>query len=127
MTNAPEGKERLRSVVQILREVAEQFHALDGEAEILLAKKDVERYTEKLKERAQLLVDLPDRLASTLEGVDRETKQLILRSVSYFATAAQEALNRKGTFSLGELLTHKGDKVGDKNDLENLIASLERK
>ena len=126
MTSTPESKEGLRSAIQTMREMAEQFSALDGEADILLARKDTAGYTEKLRARAQLLVDLPDRLANSLEGVDRETKQQILREVSYFAGAAQEALENGG-FSLGVLLTHMGDKIGDKNDLEKLINSLESK
>ena len=126
MVNSPEGKEGLQPAVQTLREVAKQFNALDSEADILLAKKDAVGYTDKLKERASLLVSLPDRLTSSLEGVDQEIKQQILREVSYFATAAQEAL-KSGNFSLGVLLTHMGGKIGDKNDLEKLIESLESK
>ena len=104
--------------------MAKQFRALDNEAKVLIRDKgDASGYTEKLKSKAQLLIDLRDRLASSLEGVDQETKQQILREVSYFATAAQEALE-SGGFSLGALLTHRG-KLGDKNDLEKLIDSLE--
>ena len=125
MVNTPESKEGLQPVIQTLEEVAERFRALDGEAKILLASKNT-GYAEKLKARAQLLVDLPDRLASSLEGVDRETRQRILREVSYFAGAAQEALE-SGGFSLEVLLTHMGDKIGDKNDLEKLSESLKSK
>lgn len=119
----PEGKEGLQSAIQILKEVAEQFHTLDDEAEILLVKEDAAGHIEKMKERAQLLVDLPDRLASSLEGVDQETREQILYDVSYFANSAKEALNRGG-FNLEVLLKHKGDKAGGKNDLEQLIDSL---
>lgn len=127
--NAAEGKEKLQldSDIQALREVAEQFNALEDEAKTLLDKGDAVGYTEKLRARARLLIDLPDRFASTLEGVDRETKEQILYDVSCFATAAQEALDSEGNFSLGVLLTHRGDKLGDKNDLEKLIESLENK
>lgn len=121
-----EGKEGLHSTIQILTEVAQQFHALDSKAKILLIKKDAAGYKEKLRVKAQLLVDLPDRLASSLEGVDQETRQEILRGVSYFAASAQEALE-SGVFSLGVLLTNMGDKIGGKNDLEKLIESLESK
>jgi hypothetical protein len=72
-TNSPEGKEGLRLTIQTLEEVAKQFRVLDSEADILLVK-DAVGYTEKLKARAQLLIDLPDRLASSLGGVDLETK-----------------------------------------------------
>ena len=122
----PENKEGLQSSIQILKEVVEQFDVLDDEAEILLAKEDAAGHIEKLKERAQLLIDLPNRLASFLEGIDQQTREQILYDISYFATSAQEALKRGG-LSLGALLTHKGDKAGGKNDLEQLVDSLEGK
>lgn len=123
---SPEGKAGLQSAIQTMREVAKQFRVLDREAEILLIKKDAAGYTEKLRARAQLLVGLPDRLASSLEGVDQETRQQILDEVSYFATAAQKALE-SGDLGLEVLLTHMGDKMGGKNDLEKLIKLVENK
>ncbi len=123
----PEGKEELQSSIQILKEVAKQFHMLDDEAKILLVKEDAAGYIEKLKERAQLFIDLPDRLASSLESVDQATREQILYDVSSFTTLAQETLEKGGKFRLEAFLTFKGDKAGGKNDLEQLIDSLESK
>jgi len=129
MGNQLESKEGLQSVIQELRETAEKFRTLEDEADIALTNKDVEGRKQKLRERAQLLVDLPDRLSDVLERVDLETKQEVRSNVSYFATAAQEALESEGEglFSLAALLTHKGGMAGDKNDLEKLIDSLENR
>jgi len=122
----PEDKEELQSAIQILKEVAEQFDVLDDEAKILLAKEDAAGYTEKMKEKAQLLVDLPNRLSSSLEGVDQKTREQILYDVSYFTTSAEEALGRGG-LSLELLLQPPSGKAGGKNDLEQLIDLLESK
>ena len=127
MADTLEGKEGLQSAIQVLRDVAEQFRALDDEAEVLLANQDAAGVREKLRERAQLLVDLPDQLADALGGVDQETRDEILHDISYFATAAQEALESEGAFDLGVSLTHRGGKIGGKNDLESLIERLESK
>ncbi len=123
----PEGKEGLQLTIQILKEVAEQSHSLDDEADIFLENQDAAGCIEKMKERAQLFIDLPDRLASSLEGVDQETREQILDDVSYFATLAQQALETGSKVRLEMLLTSKGDKIGDRNNLEQLIDSLENK
>jgi len=122
-----EGKEELQLSIQILKEVAKQFGALDAESDALLANKDAAGSIEKLKEKAQLLVDLPDRLASSLESIDQATREQILYEVSSFANLAQEALKKEGKFRLGAFFTFKGDKIGDKNELEQLIDLLESK
>lgn len=120
-------KESLKPVLQILKETAEKFHSLDQEADVALqSKRDTATYQQKLEERAQLLINLPNRLSTMLEGVGSEKKQRIVRDTEWFATSAQEALDTdKSGFALGVLLTHKSSKSGDKNDLEELISVLE--
>ena len=41
--------------------------------------------------------------------------------------ALREALESEGAFDLGVSLTHRGGKIGGKNDLESLIERLESK
>lgn len=113
----------LRAVVQILKEAAERFRALDDEAHVLCCTGGT-GYNEKLQEKAQILVDLPGRLTSALGGVNHETRKLILSNVSAFAAGAQRAI-KEGNFSLGVLLTLKGGKREDKNELEKLIDTVE--
>lgn len=125
MEKSVEGKETLQPVVQILRETAEKFRSLEHEADMSLAKKDAEGYKQKLQERAQLLVALPSQLEGVLGNIDPQLKQKIEYEIQHFATEAQERLKGKGLFSLGVLLTHVGDKIGDKNDLEKLIDRIE--
>lgn len=122
-----ESREELQPAIQTLKEVAERFRALDYEAQALLLNRDTKGYPEKLRERAGLIVDLPNRLAGSLEGVDRETKERISNEVFHFSISAREALESGGIFTLNVLLTDQDGKIGEKNDLEKLIESLESK
>ncbi|MDD4607380.1 MAG: hypothetical protein PHS07_03585 [Patescibacteria group bacterium] len=118
--------ESIQPVLQILKETAEKFRSLKQEADTALhSKEDTTTRQQKLEERAQLLINLPNRLSTVLEGIDPEKKQRIMRDIEWFATSAQEALDTdKNGFTLGVLLTHKGSKIGDNNDLEELISAL---
>jgi|CXWL01.1.fsa_nt_gi hypothetical protein len=128
VVNALQSKEGLEPTIQILKEVSERFHSLDEEARVFLyEKKDSKGYSEKLKERARLLVDLPNRLASTLGSLDSETRKYVVDQTSDFAAMAQESLKNENEFGLGVLLTHMGAKTGEKNYLEKLIESLNSK
>ena len=123
----PEIKQGIQPAVQILKEAAAQFSTLQKEAEVLLRAKNPAGYTDRLKAKAQVLIDLPDLLASSLKGVEPETRQLVLDQVSYFATSARDALHDENGFALGVLLIPMGSATGDKNNLEKLIDSLENK
>ena len=127
MTGTPERKEGLLSVIEILTETAEKFKALDREADAGLRTKTPGKYMEKLKERAKLLVDLPNRLAGSLEKLDPKLRALIDDQIPYFAAHAQEMIEKENSFGLGTLLTEMGSRVGQKNELEKLIADLKRK
>lgn len=123
-----EKKEIPQSILQILKDTAEKFRTLGQEAEVALhEKKDVKLFRQKLEERAQLLINLPNLLSGELEGIDPETKQRIMENITWFATSAQKAMGVEATLGLDALLTQYGSKIGDKNDLEKLIASLENK
>lgn len=122
------GNESIQPVLQVLKETAEKFRSLDIEAVVALySKRDTETYRQKLKERAQLLINLPNQLSEILEGVDGKNKQRIVHDTEWFATNAQEALNNDtNTFMISGLLTHKGNTKEDKNYLEELISDLEK-
>ena len=127
LKESAEKKEYLQLVLQILEETAEKFRTLHQEAETALqSKKDAASYKQKIEERANLLINLPNRLSGPLENINLEIKQRILQDIKYFATSAQKAQRMETTFGLAALLTHKGDKISDKNDLEKLIAFLKK-
>lgn len=125
-----ESEKGLQSIVRTLKETAQRFHILLEEADALLAQGNAAGYKEKLQERARLLIELPNQLADLLEGkkgINDELKQQIRYDISAFSEVAQRALTagRSGSFALGVLLQSRGGK--GKNDLEELIESLEGK
>ena len=129
MDNSPESREETLSATEILRETAERFRILGVEAEAALtAGRDAKTYSQKLRERAQLLIDLPNRLPGRFTDVDKRREAEILKEVLGFAGAAKDALeDSDGSFLLGALLSHKGDKLRSKNDIERLVDSLRNK
>lgn len=122
-----EKKEPLQPALQILKETAEKFRSLEQEAKIaLMEKKDIDLYEQKLEERAQLLINLPNLLSNKLKGVNFEIEKGMMMDIIGFAAIAQKVMEMEKKSGLGvPLLTHMGDKINDKNDLEKLIASLE--
>lgn len=122
-----EKKEGISSVIGILREAAQQFKVLWDESDkALLEEKDARKSLERLKQRAQILVDLPNRLSPVLEGLQEPWREKVREEISDFAETAQRVLAANNDFGMSVLLVNKGSKQGEKNELEKLIASLER-
>jgi len=69
---------------------------------------------------------LPNRLAPALENMEAETQQEILREVTFFAVIAEKMLT-ENVLGLCVLLTHKGQKREEKNDLEKLVEYVKEK
>ena len=118
-------EEGLRTTIRVLKETAERFRELDSEADLLMMRRDVAGSRQKMRERAQLLVTLPNRLGNVPEGISRETKKRLLFDLANFAAESEERLEKNSEFSIAVLLTHMGSKETDKNDLEELIDWLE--
>lgn len=122
----------MKIVIELLRNYSEKFNRLKREArKALHAEKDAHKYSKKMTERGQLLIDLQGVLAiplSALKGSEQKIANKIEEKVAYFARDAKNALEEENdNFSLATLLTHQGSVIGDKNDLEKLIEYLENK
>lgn len=120
-----EPTEGSSAVVSILQETADRFNSLLEAARASLAGGDTHARDQTLRQRGQLLVDLPERIRPSLAGLDGETRERVSRDIRDFAQLAREALEHDSTgFMLQVLLTDQGSKIGDKNHLEQLIESL---
>lgn len=113
----------MNEVVQVLKTTAEQLRKLDIQILSTLENQDTTGFVQKLEERARLIIKLPERLADPLKNVG-EKGQEVQNNVNSFASTAQTALDSGGTLGLLAFLTHKGMRIGGKNDLEKLIDSL---
>jgi hypothetical protein len=92
---------------QILRQTAAKFRRFDLNSQV----------------KAQLIVDLPDMVQ---EAVDRGDifPQAELGRIYGMAASARELLEDNNTFGLRVLLIPWGNKTGDPNELEELIARV---
>ena len=82
---------------------------------------------EKLKERTQILIDLPEEVSSELEGLGYSAKKQVLDRLSSIAADAKEQLDEENYFGMSTLLMSQGSRVGDPDWLEELITKLESK
>lgn len=119
-----EGKERQEAegtAEEILRSTTSRFNELSLEAaEELYRRRNSEGYTAKLRERTQLIVDLPDKLKKAKsQGHQFPDEEMV--SLFHFAGVADEALKSNSSFLMDVLLKDKGTKVGEPNNLEKLI------
>lgn len=124
-------KEGLQQVLEVLRATAKRFRSLDQEAEdALFIKKDMETRQQKLREKAQLLIDLPNSLQSMLEAIKTDLREKIETELKEFSAEASEALRQalrnNNNLGLECLLIVYGSEMGDRNKLEELIFSLEK-
>lgn len=115
-------------ILGILRESAEKFSILDREAEANLLVRDIKSYQLKLEEGAQLLTELPGKiaiLASDLKGDDINHRVDIIIGLERFAFQASKAMISGNLLCLGSLPINKGVWLGEKNELEKLIERIE--
>jgi predicted anti-sigma-YlaC factor YlaD len=114
------------SYLDVLKLTAERFRASQSKAEELLKEcRDCRGYRDKLVEGANLLVLLPERLEGKLEDLENQERDNVLGVTEAFKYLAEQAIKGGGTFGLSVLLTDMGSKIGDMNNLEEFISSLE--
>ncbi len=116
------SKKQIGDIIQIFEDAAKSFEQLHKEASLALPDQDA--YNKKLFEKAELLVQLPLRLPSEVEGIEEEVWKTTLKWIEYFARRAIEALGSRETFALGALLIHPGQMDIEDNDLQKLIGEL---
>lgn len=86
----------------------------------------IPQYKEQLRERTTLIVNLPTQIESDITLLDEETAKMIHLRLKKFSDLARQVLETDNLFHMGVLLTEQGDKIGDKNQLEELIDVLKR-
>ena len=70
--------EALQILIKLLKEEAKIFRSLDIEAtEAITNKQDAKTYKEKLNEKAQLIIDLPEKLKNNLVNINSQLRQAI--------------------------------------------------
>jgi len=105
----------------ILRSIATQFKELTLKAdESLFQRRNIDEYKQFLKERANLIVDLPSKIEACVK-MGKSFPESKMNDLHFMSQSANEALEVEGIFMLGVLLIDQGSKKGDPNNLEKLI------
>ena len=126
--------ENIDPVISMLKDTAREIQTLE-QAMILpvYEQNDLATNLNNLIKKGELIVVLSEKVDIELKNFtfsNDKQKSVILDMQSrlqYWANTAQESLKdpQKSRFSLDTLLTFQGSHKGDKNDLENIIESLE--
>ena len=113
------------SPVDLLKHTASEFNRLQEEAtQALTVDKNVDEVQTKLASRAQLLIDLPAKMAKLVEENGSKFSEDDMIQLQQFSHMAEERIKDGDYFGLSTLLISKGHKKGQPNALEKLIKDL---
>jgi len=118
----------LEILIDKLKEYTIKIKVLENAAQEVLAKDhDLSGYRENMRQKAEILHDLPDGLQQTVKqlNLDPHTQKYVKDKLGGFSHGAGKALALDSVFYMAALLYPEDYRDGDKNDLENFILSLE--
>jgi hypothetical protein len=123
-----------QQAIQAMKDVAREMHTLslsivddnmyEGIRNATLNGNECNRILPALKQRAQLLVDLPETLSNILKAINTVTKKEILKKTENFSKIAKEAIEGNFPFTLITLLLDRDEDRGALNELEKFIMLL---
>ena len=115
-------------LIDKLKGYALKISTLENNAREFLAKDyNLNGYRENMRQKAELLHDLPDHFQQTVQQLDLDTytRKYIKDKLGGFSHGASKALALDSVFYMAALLYPEDYRDGDKNDLESFIFSLE--
>lgn len=116
----------LQPAINVLKQVNENFKRLGEEANLCLERNDAEGQKSKLRESAELIMDLSRRIEVFLSGVDIDTRITIGVCISNFSTVTNYALASYDIQDLKDLhVLGLCYKEGRAHNLDELIQYLE--
>ena len=90
-------------------------------------KTDVEESRQFLKESGQKIINFYNKIfIPKYSKKDDEKSREVGRDLGFYASLAKTSIENNQYFCLAVLLTNKGDKTGDPNNLEKMIADLKK-
>jgi hypothetical protein len=117
----------LTSALEALENAATRIRAIETEARLaLFDENDQEAYKQKMEEKTMLLLDLPEEMEETLQGIRKETRKVIQNGIEDFAMRAGRAWDLGSLFFMSALLYPDEYSEGDENDLERLISRVRK-
>lgn len=116
----------MNQLIAALRETAQTIRSIEASAGKDLEKGDKEGYTEKMREKARLLQDLPETLGPLAEDLPDTVREPVEDRLERFSASAANSLRLNSVFYMYALLYSEDYTEGEPNDLERFIAELEK-
>ena len=117
----------MKAFVDFLQNTAQTIRSVEAEAETALhQKKDITRYHECMRRKAQILADLAHNAAPFLGDIPEPRRQAIAQRLETISQSAQRSLDLKSVFYMSALLYPEDHRPGTPNDLEKWVAELAR-
>ncbi len=114
-------------LVTALKGVAEGIRRIEADALAALhGRGDNGFYRKRMREKAEVLQDLPKAMASFLEQLPREEREEIDYRLEQFSMSASTALKLDSVFYMYALLYPEDHREGAPNDLERFVSELEQ-
>lgn len=116
--------EELVKVIYLLEGAAKRFREMGEKADAILKDPKINGHLQELIERAQVIIELEQKVLYFFPNLDKKEKKLLKKSLAGFSTKARQAIELENTYQLVMLLDYPENKNGGKNDLEKLIDSI---
>jgi len=124
MEDKPEISSEPSTIKALLEQSVLQTNRFDEEADTALYdKSSPAEYRTKLRERATVIAELPDKI-QRLVGQGESIPENELVDLRNLAFSAREALEGKNDLYLAAFLSRRGSKVSDPNLLEEILERL---
>lgn len=115
----------LQGLIDLLSAQAARIRELEKSADTYLHEQgEIERYSEALHSKAQLLSELSDLAQPYLQELPADLKEKIAQQLGSFSENARQALKVDSIFFMRQLLYPEDYQEGQENDLERFISSL---
>lgn len=121
-----ENRERrvIESPEQVLKQAIVNSKRLDEESQEALQEGDSETVRKKLRERAEVVADLPEKILDAQAKTGQEFPQGELENLRGLQLIAERALEGGGAFEIGSILSERDSKTGEPNLLEQIANRL---
>lgn len=117
--------DRIKTLADMLRGVAQEVRTLEGEAQTLLHERnDPQGYRAKMVEKASLLAELADQAAKPLAALPPDLAKPLRERIARFSRSAATALDIGSVFFMSALLYPEEHKPGEPNDLETFVETI---
>ena len=110
-----------------LKSVAVEIRLIEADASVALHEQGDEGfYRNKMREKTEILRDLPEIMKNRVDQLPRKEREKIALRLDRFSMSASTALKLNSVFYMSALLYPEDHRAGEPNDLERFISMQEQ-